>query len=554
MIDIPRPEEAGSLSTRALLIGIDQYPDIPPERRLRGSVNDVLLMERALVEAAGFPAHLIEKLLDGQATRSAIIGALASLEEKTGPRDVVVVYFSGHGTKVRVRFTGGLVQRREGLVPYDRLGRRDANHVIVDLEIRDILQALGRRGREVVLILDTCFAGGNYRSVGTRDRFLPLEDAPPVILHRPPDRAGRDWRDPFQRSGWHAESLVLLAACQAEESAKEIDVAGHAYGLFTTRLSLALRQALDGWNYERLQEQAYLAVVESASKLGHEQRPRLKGAGQRHLFAGAPIRRAPWVSVLARNGSMLQLDVGAVEGARLGLIYELAEGAAEDPETFAWCRIEQVEADSAWARLIELEQASGACEFDRARDRMATRGFPANLSLGESLRATMKTLTSERPLEGGLRVELHRRQGDAEWSEVEPAGAGEFIFSEEDGLRLIARNESPEPIFLTILSEGIGEAPELYGIRTLLGLETALEPGERFDLAEPPELLVDLYFPPAFDGASGLETYFVLASTRSVPWWFWCLDHESRKADPLRGGVHDEDRWHAVELPVRLLR
>src|SRR5438128_240478 len=97
----------------ALLIGINDYSashlaspltEAQPERyipNLDGTVNDVQLMRELLIALHGFVPADIAVLTDQRATRGAIFRALA--EQLVAPAkkgDIVVFYFSGHGSQV----------------------------------------------------------------------------------------------------------------------------------------------------------------------------------------------------------------------------------------------------------------------------------------------------------------------------------------------------------------------------------------------------------------------------------------------------------------------
>ena len=95
---------------RALLIGINQY-DVKEERNppnvaagwmpLRGCINDVELQKELLIHRFGFAAQDIVTLTDRSATKSNIANAITEhLVAQTLPDDLVVVHFSGHGSRL----------------------------------------------------------------------------------------------------------------------------------------------------------------------------------------------------------------------------------------------------------------------------------------------------------------------------------------------------------------------------------------------------------------------------------------------------------------------
>ena len=80
----------------ALLIGIGDYIH-DNVTDLEGPPYDVRSLERVLRDDWAFD-H-VTSLIDSDATRDAILGALDELIRDTRPGDHVFLYFSGHGTE-----------------------------------------------------------------------------------------------------------------------------------------------------------------------------------------------------------------------------------------------------------------------------------------------------------------------------------------------------------------------------------------------------------------------------------------------------------------------
>src|SRR4051794_1140457 len=85
---------------RALLIGIDHYPNLEPGYQLSGCANDVTALRQVLVDTYGFPPANVRTLLNEDAKRDAILDALDRLAHETEAGDIVVIQFSGHGSQV----------------------------------------------------------------------------------------------------------------------------------------------------------------------------------------------------------------------------------------------------------------------------------------------------------------------------------------------------------------------------------------------------------------------------------------------------------------------
>lgn len=89
------PTTGGTMSGKALLIGINAYPSSP----LAGCINDVNNVWNLLMQNYGFQAHEICVLKDKDATTANILAKLDWLVD-VKPGDRVLFHYSGHGAQV----------------------------------------------------------------------------------------------------------------------------------------------------------------------------------------------------------------------------------------------------------------------------------------------------------------------------------------------------------------------------------------------------------------------------------------------------------------------
>lgn len=293
---------------RALLVGIRTYPAIPESfgQPLAGCHNDVVNLRQALL-GRGFDQHRIEILTDRLAdcpcplcgepaddastlpTREGILAAMERLLEVTEPGDVVVFYYSGHGSEfsARGRRTG---RRFQTFVPHDS-GRGGAeNRDIGDREIRVWMRRMATRTPYLTLIFDCCHSGGlsDLRGAETAVRRVAPDERQESAVHAPAlvralveDDGGGP--SPNQR-GKGRPSAVVLSASAAKELSAETEVEGLRQGLFTHHLTRVLdRPAVDGETWADL----FPEIARGVTAANLAQHPRRGGNGP--IFEPGPI-------------------------------------------------------------------------------------------------------------------------------------------------------------------------------------------------------------------------------------------------------------------------
>ncbi|HEY0372211.1 MAG TPA: caspase family protein [Thermoanaerobaculia bacterium] len=271
----------GASAQSALLIGIDDYtashlpasgtpapgrewPDLP------GPVNDVRAFATVLP-----PSTKIVTLTNQDATRAAILQALERLARDARRDEVVLFYFSGHGSQVRNSLSDERDRLDESLVPADsRRGARD----IRDKELRPHFNRILDRGARLVVILDSCHSGSGARAMRPRGIAADLRDVADRSRHpRPEDRGA-----------------LVLSATQDFDLAFDMRVDGKFQGVFSWALLQALRDAFD-----ESAEETFLRAQALVKRVRRDQEPVLAGnaAARRRPLFGARIERADRVVV-----------------------------------------------------------------------------------------------------------------------------------------------------------------------------------------------------------------------------------------------------------------
>jgi hypothetical protein len=284
---------------RALLIGINEYhPTIGP---LRGCINDANRVKAGLLERFSFSVDGIKELYDSDATRSAILNGLDWLISDAEAGDVLVWFYSGHGTRlpnpqdpsgkdeVLVAFSPEWETLLAGKPDANVLFLKENQHLqfIRDKEIKAHLTPLAE-GVNLTLIMDCCHSGDVNRDLKTFSRYLEpppgiqaaIEEALQAYWQQAQESRPEPAHDELKLSMTDAQRLfqkvflgnrfdfvttdehnILLAACSEKETALERPFDGQVGGVFTHHLTKILQEQDIAMSYQEL-----------AQTIGHKMR------------------------------------------------------------------------------------------------------------------------------------------------------------------------------------------------------------------------------------------------------------------------------------------
>ncbi len=214
-------------SKYAIIVGVANYP--PPQVSLTYTDDDAVALGQWLATLPGWDADNILVLTNLQATTAAFRAALDIVSSIASADDLLLVYFSGHGTYYDDMNGDETDGYDEALLFYDY------TNPMLDDTLALLLEQVPMQ--RLAVIADACYSGGQLdsRAAGHAAASRPALDEEGFLE----DLARIGARGPKDLDRLTKE-LVAISACRFNEVSWEI--ASLQHGLFT----YALLEALDG--------------------------------------------------------------------------------------------------------------------------------------------------------------------------------------------------------------------------------------------------------------------------------------------------------------------
>jgi caspase domain-containing protein len=364
----------------SLLIGVGNYEHAGSAKwkdmhlaNLKGPARDVVLMRTVLRNRGFSPGVDQQVLVDGAATKAAVRRAFEWLATRaTESYDVVVIYYSGHGSwaldrngdEARAGDPGD--RWDEGLVPHNAQDPSNPDELVLDDEINAWLARLA--SRNVTIIVDACFSGTVTRGgPDTSSASAPVARGP-----RPPEYVSLS--SSVLESG-RAMNHTLLTAASAAQKAYEKNYYGEGVsGVFTRALASALEGAGPDTRWDDVLQQV-------RNEVGDRQTPQLEGERGGRIFkvdAGVAIPARGYAIARRAGANRVGIDVGAIHGVRKGMWYDVYPAG----ETrFESGRIAQIQVDSVFDASSFAHFVSGSRALPRSARATLSRVPPGAMDL-----------------------------------------------------------------------------------------------------------------------------------------------------------------------------
>jgi len=314
---------AADARPRALLIGVGDVPN----NALPAIDLDIDNMRNVAVDM-GFAPGDIKVLFNEQATYASVRQALATwVRDGVGPDDHVLIYFSGHGTRVPDPSPGNVSGVDDALVLHDVRrthiqGRATLKNVLIGHEFGAALAAIP--SRDVLVLVDACHSGTATRTLTLGNRRLGVGSGYMKFYSYPgmPTGTTRGLRSLASAD----ENYAALAAARDDEFA----VGTEQGGLFTLGVVDAIQSASREGKHPTVADLRVSTTAYIAAHTDEQSRHHPVADGNERLIRGElallPLRdgRGPtWqaLAALAAQGEPLTLagaGAGAGRSVRLG--------------------------------------------------------------------------------------------------------------------------------------------------------------------------------------------------------------------------------------------
>lgn len=462
-----RPLPVAAPRKVALIVAIGKYPEpsIYGYARINAD-NDAPLIAQAL-ESQGFLKEDMLVLTDARATRRGILGAFRShLIDSTGPGDVVVFHYSGHGHQLTDDNGDELDGYDEVLVPYgapnpngrdfpaDYRGEQHIRDDELNALLGELREKIGPTGQVLVLI-DACFSGSATRGayqLPVRGVATPIG---PPATQRGASGGLLEATSPATRGG-SAPALAPLVVI----SATDYDQLDHeVWGPGRTPvgpLSLAVAQTLPkvraGMSNAAWFEQLRLVM----SALVPSQAPQIEGAVDAEVLGGGLADRGPFFRVTAVMGDSLAIIAGGTllgiqPGARVAF-YGLAAVPGDPPlGDGIVTAADEVSAEV----LLPVREAGKRIMASRAFvTEYGSDGLELRLAIGNGLDAGQRALVAE-ALRPHATIRLVEARPDLVVATGGDSAGAVVLATAADNLRLAGPFDLEEPADRDALVESI---------------------------------------------------------------------------------------------------
>ena len=272
-------------------------------------------MKDVLIGKFDFTPANVLVLRDEQATHAGVVSAIQNhLIAKAGKDDIVVFYWSGHGSQMKDMNGDEPDGMDETLVPYDSRDPQRRVFDISDDELNGLMRQLSDKTKNVTVILDSCHSGTGLKDIP--DATLRVREIKPDDRIPPPETPVYAVRQRGAAS-FAPETFryALISATREKQLAFEHEVSrGREHGVLTHYLTQALRRPNLQTN------RAVMDLVTSQVNAQFpNQNPQLEGANiDQYVFGDGSSLPKPYFLIPRGGSGKVPVGGGSVHGITEG--------------------------------------------------------------------------------------------------------------------------------------------------------------------------------------------------------------------------------------------
>jgi hypothetical protein len=305
----------------AFVIAIGEYaPNDGKGWKTISSVNDTSLILPAF-RKQGFEGKNTKLLINSQATIENIRAEFAAFTKQIGPKDIVVIHISAHGSQIQDISGDEIDGLDESIVTYNAIQpkfakdfSKEVQQYLLDDELNLIIytiRKLAGKDGDVLVFMDNCHSGSGTRAVGkVRGGSDPLMNNSKTISSTQKDQSISMEKLVDEKQ---IAPYVVISASRAEEPNSEIVLAdGKGAGSLSYAISQSLESMLSSTSYSSL----YASIQANMNESVPKQHPVIEGNGvNRTLWGGNFVAIPPYIEVSSvKDERMVIIDAGILAG------------------------------------------------------------------------------------------------------------------------------------------------------------------------------------------------------------------------------------------------
>ncbi len=475
----------------AVLIGIEDYPGKPRQYQnvnLPGPSTDVDKMSALLSNRFGVVPANMKIIKNTQADYKGIKNLITWLTSKVKNGDQAIIFYSGHGTRVKDVNGDEADGYDEALVSNDAHNGASASEMyIIDDEINVWLHNITKKGAEVVMISDSCFSGTISKdfSKNVVSKYYQVDKAEAAKYAKAAKLLPKS--ESFENAD---PNITTITACTDTQESKSANFAGVGWmGVLTYHLNDYFTKSKGTPTYTQLTE-----YLKKNITVAYNQEPQVTTSDGDRCFLQTsykPIPSPPVVQPQVVTAKTLNValegfgqDAGAVRNAINATTYAVV---VSDPKQADRRLVRR--AGSRWTANLDL--LDGTVEDVVLGDKIPE--FISNLKTGLAKAYIIKRLSTMKDSDTGIRPQIQMAELSKNISVVSnvsvatnvtivPSITPEITKTVSEGTKVTFRIRVEKACYVTLIDIATGGLMTLLIPNDYQSSQLAVKPNQWYDI------------------------------------------------------------------------